>query len=136
MLKISGSLKLALFTVVYFNGSIKKFAFSCKKNLMGATIFYSRLFKCFIDLFNRGILLDFSKSTLINTASSTALRSTVSEDARIEPRTVATLTLSQSETVVTRKRIIVYIEYQSVCSFVVIESPHPPPPRQACPPPP
>jgi hypothetical protein len=51
---------------------------------MGATIFFSRLFKCFIDLFNRGILLDFLKSTLNNTASSTALRSTVSEDARIK----------------------------------------------------
>jgi hypothetical protein len=100
---------------------------------MGATIFYSRLFKCSIDLFNRGILLDFSKSTLNNTASSTALRSTVSEDARIEPRTVATLALSQLEAVVTRKRIKVYIEYQSVCPFVVIESP---PPASKCVPPP
>ncbi len=78
------------------------------------------MFKCFIDLFNRGILLDFLKSTLNNTASSTALRSTVSENARIEPRTVATLALSQLEAVVTRKRIKVYIEYQSVCPFVVI----------------
>ena len=56
----------------------------------------------------------------------------MSEDARIEPRTVATLALSQLEAVVTRKRIKVYIEYQSVCPFVVIESP---PPQASVPPP-
>jgi hypothetical protein len=43
------------------------------------------------------------------------------------------LALSQLEAVVTRKRIKVYIEYQSVCPFVVIESPHPR--KQVCPPP-
>jgi ABC-type transport system involved in cytochrome c biogenesis permease subunit len=68
MLKISGSLKPALFIAIFFMDRLKSSLFPVK-NLMSATIF----------------VLD---CTLINTVHLSPSDSTVSEDAGIEPRTL------------------------------------------------